>query len=384
MKTMTRSLAAVALILVAGVVGGCGGGEADGLEVPAERAHNVRVLPLARTNLEESIVISGPLRPLRGTDISTQESGVIQSLPADKGAEVKKGGVVVLLDRRLLQAEMKSAEAERILHEYNEERTQRLFDANSVSKQEMLRVHTLLQQASESEQIAKLRYDRAAIKSPFDGVVADRYVEVGELVAPGTPVARVVDPFTLKLVGSVTEQEVAVVHEGAPARVSMAGSSAVYLGTVRYVGIEANPMNGKFTVEVEVANPGLELRSGVVARARVRKAIHSDVLAIPRDALVRTPEGERVFVVEEGRAQPREVELGAAQGLMVQVLRGLAPGDELVVRGQRQLRSGGLVTVQETATSRDGSLATDPPEVREEGAIPELPRELAGDGEALR
>ncbi|RKZ12063.1 hypothetical protein DRQ32_04525, partial [bacterium] len=373
MKKMLRSLMAV--VLVGGAASGCANGDANGVQAPPERAHNVRVLELARTDLEESIVISGPLWPVRGTDISTQESGVIQKLRADKGSVVKKGEVIVLLDRGLLEAEMKSAEAERILHEYNEERTQRLFDANSVSKQEMLRVHTLLQRAAESEKIAQLRYERAAIKAPFDGMVADRYVEVGELVSPGVSVVRVVDPFTLKLVGSVTELEVAHVHEGAPALVSLEGVAAPQNGVVSYVGIEANPVNGKFTVEVKIENPELALRAGVVGRSRIRKAVHAAILAIPRDALVQTPLGRRVFVVEADRAVAREVELGVDQGLMVEVVRGLEPGEQLVVRGQRQLRPGVLVAVQETATNRDGSLPTDPPEVREEGSITGVPGE---------
>ena len=374
-----------AFLLVAAVfaLGACSDGDAGVPETP-ERASNVRVLELAPTDLEESIVISGPLRPVRGTDIATQESGVIQALSADKGSVVKKGQVVVMLDRRLLEAEMKSAESARLLREYNEERTRRLYDANSVSKQEMLRVHTELQQAGEAARIAQLRYERAAIKSPFDGMVADRYVEVGELVSPGMRVARVVDPFTLKLVGSVTEQEIAMIQEGAPAKVTLDGARGVIDGVVSYVGIEANPMNGKFTVEVEVQNPQLELRAGVVGRARVQKAVHEQILAIPRDAIVSTPEGRRVYVVEGDRAVPRAIELGADQGLMVQVVRGLDAGEQLIVRGQRKLSAGSLVSVQETATARDGSIATDPPEVREEGAIPDVPSELAGQSEALR
>lgn len=379
---MTKNKA-VLVLLGTLALGACTAGDADVPEVP-ERASNVRVLELARTTLEESIVISGPLRPVRGTDVATQESGTIQSLPADKGSVVKKGQVVVMLDRRLLESEMKSAEAARVLREYNEERTRRLYEANSVSKQEMLRVYTELQQAGESARIAQLRYERAAIKAPFEGVVADRYVEVGELVSPGMRVARVVDPFTLKLVGSVTEQEVGAILEGAPAQVTLDGHGGLVEGTVQFVGIEANPVNGKFTVEVEVQNPRLELRAGVVGRARVQKAVHAEVLAVPRDAIVRTPEGLRVYVVEDGRAVPRAIELGASQGLMAQVERGLAPGDRLVVRGQRQLAPGSLVSVQETATARDGSIATDPPEVREEGAIPAVPKELGGQAGALR
>ena len=385
MKTpKIRCTVLLALSLGAGVFVGCSGGDADGVEVPSERAYNVRVLDLEPSTLKESILISGPIRPVRGTDISTQESGVIQSLPADKGSVVKKGDVIVLLDRRVLESEMKSAESARVLREYNEERTRRLFEANSVSNQEMLRVYTELQQAGEAERVAQLRYERAAIKSPFDGMVADRYVEVGELVSPGARVARIVDPFTVKLVGSVTDRGVAWVREGAPAEVNLDGSGGVLEGVVSYVGIEANPLNGKFTVEVEIDNSGLALRAGVVARARIRKAVHEGALVIPRDALVQTLDGLRVYVAEGDRAAPRAVELGATQGLMVAVVRGLEAGDRVVVRGQRQLQPGSLISIREVATARDGSLAGDPPEIREASPGSRLPDELAGDTEALK
>jgi membrane fusion protein (multidrug efflux system) len=214
--------------------------------------------------------------------------------------------------------------------------------------------------------------------------VADRYVEVGELVSPGTPVARIVDPFTVKLVGSVTELGVAWVQEGAPAAVTLDGSDGVMEGVVSHVGIEADLLNGKFTVEVEVDNSELRLRAGVVGRARIRKAVHEAVLVIPRDALVQTVDGLRVYVAEGDRAAPRAIELGATQGLMVSVIRGLEAGDRVVVRGQRQLQPGSLIAIQEVATARDGSIAADPPEIREEGSIPEVPAELAGDTEALK
>jgi hypothetical protein len=153
---------------------------------------------------------------------------------------------------------------------------------------------------------------------------------------------------------------------------------------VSYVGIEADLLNGKFTVEVEIDNSGLTLRAGVVARARIRKAVHEGVLVIPRDALVRSVDGLRVYVAEGDRAAPRAIELGATQGLMVSVIRGLEAGDRVVVRGQRQLQPGSLISIQEVATARDGSIAADPPEIREEGSIPEVPAELSGNAEALK
>lgn len=377
--SIARRAGLPALLLLAACGRGDGSAPANAENEPAERPHNVRALSVESTDLVETLYLSGRLEAERATDVSTEESGVVKSLPVAKGNAVRTGRVIVALDRGLLEAEMNSTAAAKTLREYNEERTRSLFEANSVSRQEMLRVHTELEQAKEALRMATLRYERAAIKAPFDGVLVERYVEVGQLVSPGQRVARVVDPFTLKMKTSVTEREVGYLGPGTPALISVEGVRDVIEARVSYVSLEADPMSGKFAVELEVDNERLRLRAGVVARARVLKKVHRDVIAIPRDAVVRTVEGDAVFVVDGGRARVHPVRLGPGEGLMVTVESGLELGQDLVVRGQRLLQDGTRVAIQETANARDGSIPTDPAEVREEGNLEGL-RDMAGDG----
>ncbi len=348
------------LLLVA-----CGQPEADTEEhATGEAPHNVRVVEIVAGNLPEQLFLSGPVRAVQATDVATEEAGVVRTIGKDKGDVVKRGQILIQLDRDLLAAEMKSAEATATLREYNEDRTRTLFDEDSASKQEALIAYTELEQARQTAAIARLRYERAAIKAPFDGVVAARHVEVGQLVSPGTVVARVVNPFVLELRGWLTERQVGGVSEGASAVVSLDGYDQPIEGTVQFVGIEADPKNGKFPVEIRLPNEDLRVRAGVVGRARVVKAVHENILAVPRDALLLLPGEARVFVVRDDKAELRSVTLGVDQGLMVQITSGLEVGDRLVVRGQRDLNSGSPVIVQEVADQWDGSISTDPDVVR--------------------
>lgn len=359
---------AMVLLLLPVMLSACAGEsgpDARAAEEDAQRLLNVRVLDVSRTDLVETVPLTGRLDARRAADVSTEESGVVQSLPVPKGERVSAGQVLVALDRRVLDAERRSAEAAVTLRAYNEERTRSLFEANSVSKQEMLLAFTELEQAQEAARIAGLRYERAAIKAPFDGLVADHYVEVGQLVNPGERVARVVDPFRLELVGSLTEREIHAVRLGSPAQVTVEGVTGWIDAEVTFVGVEADPLNGKFPVELTVDNDDLRLRAGVIGRARVVKEVHRDVIAIPRDAVVRSTDGESVFVVEGDRVRAQPVELGVGQGLMVVVESGLNGGERIVVRGQRLLQADSRIEIQEVATARDGSVATDPVEVRE-------------------
>lgn len=352
--------AAPALLVLLATAGCMPGG--DG-ELPPEVPRNVRVLSLAPTDVEEYFEISGPVEPVRGATVASEENGRVRGVPHDKGSEVPAGGVLVELDRRLLKADMEAARAQADLQEFNAERIVKLFAAGKVSEYEKVSAESARDQAVAAADAAELRWERAAISAPFAGLVADRYVEPGELVSPGTPVARVIDPYVLKLVGSASEREVAWIREGAAATVTLDGADEPAPGRVAWVGFEADPASGKFKVEIHLENPDLALRSGVVGRARIHKLTHRGVLAVPRDAVISGAGTAQVFVVEGDRAHRRDVELGPDQGLMVVVESGLAAGEQLVVRGQRDLIDGALVRVTERTEAADGTLPIDPAEV---------------------
>ncbi len=335
-------------------------------EAPAEVARNVRVLDLAPTDVTEYLEITGPMAPVRGAVVSAEESGSVFAVPHDKGDVVQEGDVLVELDRRLLAAELEAARANVELQDYSAAKVSSLYEAEKVSRLELLTARNAAAQARAQLAVVERRYDRSAVAAPFAGLVTDRYVEPGELVAPGTPVARVVDPSALKLVGVVTERDVAGIDEGSQVEVTLDGSDGMVVGEVVWVGFEADPLTGKFTVEIRVPNPDGGLRSGVVGRASIRSAEHVGVIAVPRDAVLSTPEGRAVYVVESDRARLRSITTGADQGLMVLVVDGLAAGDRLVVRGQRDLIEGALVKVTETTDNADGSAAGDPDVIRDE------------------
>jgi RND family efflux transporter MFP subunit len=352
----------VAMVVIGFGLGACSSPPAS--EPAPEVTRNVRVMALARSTLTEFFEISGPVEPVRGSDISSEEAGRVAVITHDKGERIEKGEVLVELDRRLLAAEVAAARADLELQEYNNEQTRRLHEAQKISRFEMLTAESQFEQARARYNLAKLRYERAAIKAPFSGLVTNRLVEPGELVGPGVRVARVIDPFTLKLVGSLTERQVNWVQKGATATVILDGYDWPVPGEVSWVGFEADPATGKFEVEISMTNSDLRLRSGVVGRARVLKREHAEVLAIPRDAVLHDGDVTNVFVVQADTAVLRNVTLGSDQGLMVVVESGLQEGEKLVVRGQRELLDGSKVLITEESTAADGSNGSDPLEVK--------------------
>ena len=200
MMLMVLGLAA----LVAGGLRAPGSGRGPGRHHrprtgPAETARNVRVLELQRDSLEEFIEIAGPMAPVRGADISAQETGTVVALPAAKGQAVEAGQALVEQDRAILKAEKDAAASNLATQAYNLDKTRKLFEAGKVSKFELLEIQAAHDAARAQAQVSADRYRRALISSPFAGVLTARFVELGELVMPGQarwPASSI--PTTLK------------------------------------------------------------------------------------------------------------------------------------------------------------------------------------------
>lgn len=352
-----RGLLLPVLMVLMVLAAGCEQGPAQ--DTSREVARNVRVMPLETAPVTEFLELAGPLLPVRGTDLGSEESGTVAAIVHDKGERVAAGAPVLTLDRRLLAAELQAARAQLELQEYSHGQTERLFEAGKVSRLELLQSAAQLAQARSQRDVVQTRHDRASVKAPFAGLVVDRHVEPGQLVLPGMTVARIVDPYVLKLSGTLTEQEVTWVREGMPAMIALAGAPEPVRGVVAWVGFEAALATGKFPVEIQIANPDLEHRSGVIGRARLTKRTTDAMVVIPRDAILPGERFSYVFVVDGDRAHKRRITLGPEQGLLVGVAQGLEPGELLVVRGQRALREGGLVNITERVAFGDG---TDPDE----------------------
>ena len=343
------------------LVAGCG--QQDEVGEVTEVPRNVRVLTLGEESVAEFFEISGPVAPVRGTDLSAQESGSVVAIPVGKGEAVAKGNIILELERDILKSEMEAARAALDMQSYNVDKVRQLHEAGKVSRIELLTAESNYAQAKAMASVLQERYDRAGIRAPFDGVVVDRYVELGQLVNPGQRVVRILDPYTLKLEAYLTDSQVQWITVGESATIRLGESRETAAGAVSWVGFEADRMTGKFKVEIEIPNPNLKYHSGVIGRARLGKNLVSDVVAIPRDAVLPGRVGPTAFVVVNDRAVLRSLELGADQGLMVVVREGLAPGEQLVVRGHRDLRDGSLVRVTETATAADGTMPDDPANV---------------------
>jgi len=344
-----------ALFLLSGALWGCGGAEAEGAAQEGgqeySRILNVEVSAVSAQDFTETIQLSGTVQADRDVVVSAEETGVVREIAVEKGNYVEEGQPIFRLDDDLLAAQVDQARAVANLARETWERRKRLYEDDQVGSELVyLEAKYAADQAEANLALLEERLARTVIRAPISGILDTREVEVGTMVAAGTPVARIVDTNPLKITGGVPERYATDVSPGTEATVSFGVlPDEEFTGRISYVGAVVNPRNRTFPVEFRLPNPGGLIKPEMVANVSVvRRALHQAIV-IPQEALVRVEDGYVVFVVEsEGDTdvvRSRPVELGPAQQNQVVIRSGLEPGERLVVVGQQTVAAGDRVTV---------------------------------------
>ena len=179
------------------------------------------------------------------------------------------------------------------------------------------------------------------------------------MVAPGTPVARVVEIDRVKVTGGVAERFAASVSPGDTARISLdVLPNQEFVGVLGYVGSVVDERNRTFPIEIVMDNPGRVIKPHMVASVEIANRRLRDVIVVPQDAIQRTEDGYQVFVAADRDgslyAEARSVRLGPMYGNRVVVEEGLSEGDQLIVRGQQLVETGNRVRIVNEAEFQAG------------------------------
>lgn len=320
---------------------------------PAQRKGNGQHLVETVQVVLESVAIeqerTGTLRPVQEVRIFNQEEGRITELPYHEGDQVEQGEVLARLDDRLLRAQLARALALRDKAEKELKRISGLAKRSLASQTELTRVETDLAVAKADEQVLRTRLDYATLRAPFAGVISARLSEPGNIAERYTHLLTLTDTRTLITEVSVSELLINKLTLGQPVTLSIdalrdsQGAHALQGQISRiYPNVDAATRNGTLEIALQ-AVPGA--RPGQLARAVLRTQ-EAERLMIPFVALRRSSEGEYVYSVDaEGKAVLQPVQVGLRVGDRIEVLSGLQPGTQVVVRGFTNLRAGKAVTV---------------------------------------
>jgi RND family efflux transporter MFP subunit len=359
--------------------------------------------------MERVVTATGILAAEEAATLSVKISGRLKEIPVDLGSVVKRGDVIAQVEPRDYELRLQQAAAalsqaramvglplEGADDRFDPEKTSAVKQAKAVldeATKNRDRVLSLSRQgiAAPAEldtveaayKVALNRYDAAfedtrtrqavlaqrraefelarqqladtSLRAPFDGAVQARLANLGEFLAAGAPVVKLVQTDPLRLRLEVPERDAAAIRPGQRVRLTVEGDAQVYSGTLTRVSPAIDETSRMLLAEADVRNDGA-LRPGLFARARIVTRADDEGLAVPATALITFAGLEKVVIVEGGKALERIVTTGRRGTNWVEIVTGLKAGDPVVV-DPGNLRTGEAVNVTESApvqTSRAG------------------------------
>ena len=333
----------------------------------AQGAAPVTVVYAESAEIVESLPLTGTLTSPRAARLAPEVDGRVATLEVDAGDAVARGDTLLALDDELARIELEQARAaEREAAAELDDARRRLSEARELAERASVpatqvrgaeaevRIDGALleRRAAETRHRAAL-VERHRLPAPFDGVVARRMAELGEWVGPGTPVLELVAVKRLRLDLQVPQRYFGRVGPGTPLEVTLdALPDEAVLAEVSEVVPVSDASARTFLARVAPDNAAGHMTPGMSARATLRLGTGRQGVVVPRDALIRYPDGRVTVWVTEGesaerRVTERRVQTGLAFDGSTEIVDGLAAGTPVVVRGNEALQEGQTVRVGE-------------------------------------
>lgn len=301
----------------------------------------VRVQTLSASAYSDEVKIRGHTENKRTVEVRAETQGRVVERPVERGTEVAAGDLLCRLAVEDRQAQVNQAKEAVNQAQIEHEGSLRLKDGGFQSKTAIAQAKSRLATAEAQLEAATLDLERTFIRAPFDGVVEQTLLEIGDYAQPATPCARIVDLDPMLLVGQISERDVSRLAIGGTA-VGVLASGETATGTIGFIGHQADPATRTYRVEATVANPDHRLLSGATADITIvvgevgAHQISSAVLALDDSGQV----GVRA-VDADGRVRfhPVEIVADADKGVWVTGLPStvtlITVGHQLVVDGER-------------------------------------------------
>jgi membrane fusion protein (multidrug efflux system) len=381
-RAMKKCVWAALFIFLGAIVYGCSAQseeERQAQKAPGKPPVAVEVTKAPASDIVDGIDVVGSISSKFGADLKSEYTGIVTEVFVTEWVKVKKGDPLAKLDTREIDVLFQKAkaavevakanllQAEVVEHRANREyeralklkeagliTQQNLDDArteNEAAKARIVAAKAQLKVAEEDVQHAQTRLSKSMIRSPMDGVVSLRNVNVGDFVGEmgAKPMFRIVDNRILDLTVTVPSGEMAAVRVGLPLTFSTdAVPNKVFTGKVMFINPTVNEADRSVKVVAEVENTAGQLKGGLYAKGRILTGKRTGVIKIPRAALLTwevAAKKAEIFVANGDIAHRQTVRTGNISADQVEITSGLAPGQLVITRGGFNVKDGDKVNV---------------------------------------
>jgi len=345
-------LAALAA-LVTTTLTACGVGEAkvaDSTEQAATAPLPVNVVAPYKADIFATYESTTTIASDAEAPVLARVAGEVVAILVEEGDSVEQGQTLARLDGERLRLQMQQAKAnlEKVTREY--QRFVNLHERGLVSAAAYEGLKYDLAALEATYELKRLNYNYTTIRAPIAGIVSARDVKIGTHVNVDDATFKITDTAKLVAYLHIPQTELAKFSAGHKAELRVdAMPEIMFAATIERISPTIDPRNGTFRATAYIDNSDGELAPGMFGRFSIAYEKHVDALLIPTAALLQEDSENVVYVVEDGAAVRRAVEIGIEWNGMIEVLGGVRDGEQIVVTGQGGLRDGSRVLASNTA-----------------------------------
>lgn len=347
------------------------------------RLITVGIVSPLRQDLDIRLAYTADISPNQVVNIFSRVDGYITKLHVDKGDYVRASQLLVEIDHtdyqhavnqakaNLSAAKAKVSQQDAVVRntKLTLDRVQTLIKDQFVSQQDLDTALVNFDAASAAEESlqaqvtqmevalaqAETRLTYSYIRAPFSGYIAERNLDTGAYVSSATAststmsrgIMSLHDINTVRVLIEVVERDIPLVKVGQKAELrAEAYPEYVFEGTVTRVVQALNRATRTMTVEIDLSNKDRRLKGGMFARVEVMVGTHHQALQIPIDAVSRLENIQYIYIVQEGKAQRVDIEIGARNGNYVEITKGLTGHEQIIVAGKDLVHDGTPVQPQ--------------------------------------
>ena len=359
---MQTKLYIAALITLVITISSCG---SDDKKIVADNspAVAVEVSTVSEENGSPFLSASGKIEAVNSANISTRMMGYVDKIYVQVGDKVNKGQQLISINNADISAKLAQVNAgiteataafNNAEKDYN--RYTALFNENSASQKELDDItanynmaKARLEGAKQMKNEVNAQFSYSNIRAPFNGVVTNKFIKVGDMANPGMPLMEVESPGNFQVLAMVPESEILQIQSGSEVQVLIKTLGESFKGTVAEVSTSAKNTGGQYVVKVMLNESKSNLLSGMYATVQfpTAKKENTNRVLIPIDALVHNGQLSGVYTVSESNtALLRWLRLGRTYGDSVEVLSGLSSEEQYIVSAKGKLFNGAKISIQ--------------------------------------
>lgn len=299
---------------------------------------------------------TAPIEAFAEAKVIAKVAGEVREILVEEGDDVRSGQVLARLDGDRLRLEMMQSEANLRKSQRDYQRNIDLKERGLISAGDFEKIKYETDALEATHKLARLEYSYTEIKAPIDGVIAERFVNVGNTIEVNAVTFQVTSLVPLIAYLHVPEREYRRISRGQEAVIEVdALQGSEYQAVVDRISPVVDPATGTFKITVEITDSSRRLKPGMFGRINIVYDMHAQALQVPRSAIIDEVGETSVFIVEDEKAVRRRITTGYANNGKIEILDGLTGIEKIVVVGQAGLKNGSKVSIINAAEAEESS-----------------------------